>query len=219
MKIELVIFDMDGLMFDTERTYLEDHIKDFENLGYHLNIEPMIAGVGTSTPLDIKSINAGNHLSDEDFHKILMKSYRNSIDRIVREGIPIKKGLYDLLDKIEEKGIPKCVATSTPIEHSGRILKKANVFNRLNFILTAKDVKHGKPAPDIFLKACEIAGVKPENALVLEDSEGGCEAAYCGNIPFICVPDLKKPSKLTVERAILVADSLLDVIPVIDKSC
>lgn len=213
-SIQLVIFDMDGLMFDTEKTYFDAHINDFKQLNLKYNADAFMKSVGTSAPLDIKHINQSS-LSDEEFAQILSTSYNNAVENMIENGVPLKKGLFELLNKIDSKKLPMVVATSTPIEISGRLLKKAGVFDRFKYVVTAKDVKHGKPAPDIFLKACDMCHIRPENALVLEDSEAGCLAAYAASIPYIVVPDMKQPPEEVKKHALLVADSLFDVIGIL----
>lgn len=206
---------MDGLMFNTEQTYLNAHIADFKRLNIKYNSDAFMSSVGTSTPLDIKNINQSN-LSDVEFNEIVSKSYNDAVENMIKNGVPIKKGLFELLNKIDSRNIPMVVATSTPIEISGRLLKKAGIFDRFKRIITSKEVKHGKPAPDIFLKACEIFDVAPSNALVLEDSAGGCQAAYAAGIPYIVVPDMKQPTDVIKNNALLVADSLLDAVNIIE---
>lgn len=79
------------------------------------------------------------------------------------------------------------------------------------------DIQRGKPFPDIFLKACEKLNIKPNEALVLEDSEAGIQAAYNAHIPVICIPDLKYPQEKYVKQTIKIYNTLLDVIPFIEK--
>lgn len=211
-SIKFVIFDMDGLMFDTEGENLKSHIKSFARHGCKFNATAYASGVGTSRRPDYEKINEGNNISTEEAREILEKSRVDTVERMLRLGVPIKSGLFELLDELDALNIKKCVATSTAIEMSGRILKKAGVFDRFDFIVTGAEVKNGKPAPDIFLKACEIAGVKQENALVLEDSVGGCTAAYNAHIPYICIPNLHDPDEDTRKHAVFVGESLNEVI-------
>ena len=97
------------------------------------------------------------------------------------------------------------------------MLETHHMIDDFDVMVYGPDVKRGKPFPDIFLKACEKLGVSPQEAIVLEDSEAGIQAAYDAHIPVYCIPDLKQPGKEYVQKAQGVLSSLLDVIPVIEN--
>ena len=210
-NVKFVIFDMDGLMFDTEKKYADDMEKYLTQNGVKCDVDVLWEIVGTTAPLDMDRFNLSD-LPHEEVDKMCHDAYLWSNEDMLTNGVPVKKGLFNLLDAIEAKGLGKCVATSTPIEVSGELLKKAGVYNRMNFVITGKEVAHGKPAPDIFLEACRRAGVKPEEALVLEDSINGGRAAKSGNIPYVIVPDVIYPSKDVEEGAFRICKDLDEVI-------
>lgn len=174
----------------------------------------MICNMGTALPIDMKKFNLSQH-SDDDIRQMIFNAVDIAREDMCENGVPIKKGLYELLNKLSEKRIPMVVATSTPIKWSGRLLRAAKVWERFKFVITSQEVENGKPAPDIFLKSCEIAKVAPENALVLEDSIPGAQAAKAAGIPYIIVPDINPPTKKVAQAAYMVADSLLDVVKLI----
>ena len=104
------------------------------------------------------------------------------------------------------------VATSSHKDRAERILNQHNVLQYIDDIVCGDEVKRGKPFPDIFLKACEKLQVSHQEALVLEDSEAGIQAAYDAHIPVICIPDMKHPSDEYVKKVEHVYDSLNDII-------
>ena len=210
-EIRLIIFDMDGLMFDTERNYGLAMERICRKHNVEINIEPFWNIIGTSMPLPLDEMNAGG-IDESAFVKLIDQAHDIAIDEMNEHGIPFKKGLLRLLCYAERKGIKMCVGTSTPIEISGRYLENSGVVDYLEFVVTRQEVSHGKPAPDIYLKCCEKAGVSVENALVIEDTNNGCLAAANGGIPYIMVPDLQKPDDEIRKKALAVVSSLDEVI-------
>ena len=103
------------------------------------------------------------------------------------------------------------VATSTPKPIAEKLLERVGIKKEFSVIVSATDVKKGKPAPDIFLLACEKVQIPPERCLVLEDSVPGAKAAKAAGIPYIIVPDINYPEKEVAKAAEMAADSLLDV--------
>ena len=108
-------------------------------------------------------------------------------------GVPVKPGLFELLDVLDTRGIKKCVATSTARSRADQLLSTAGLRGRFGTLIGGDSVSRGKPHPDIFLTAAETAGVKPENCLVLEDSAAGMEAAAAAGMRCIAVPDMSPP--------------------------
>lgn len=210
-NLKLAIFDMDGLMFDTERRYCEAGGRMMEKHGIPSDIQAMYDVVGTSLPVDMKKFNL-SHRPDEEVRKLLDQAVDEEIEEMCRSGVPIKKGLKELLRELNGRGIPAAVATSTEIACSGRLLRAAGVWEQLDFVVTGEEVERGKPAPDIFLEACRRAKVLPENALVLEDSINGARAAIAAGIRCIVVPDLKQPTPDVAAGAYKIVESLLDVV-------
>lgn len=202
----LVIFDMDGLMFDTERQYNAATLALMERHGITVNIDILFDAIGSSY-FDVDRFLV--HVPQGVDAKALLDSVPEAVTQaLCRDGVPVKKGLIRLLDLLRSQGIAMCVATSTPISRSGPLLKAAGVWDYFQFVITGRDVAHGKPAPDIFLAACQRAGVSPEQALVLEDSANGAFASQKAGIPYIIVPDLKQPPKAAAESALAVAKDL-----------
>ena len=144
--------------------------------------------------------------------KILEEQY------LLKNSVELKKGLIQLLKYLNIHYYKTIVATSSGKERAERILGEHNLMKYFNGIVCGSEVEHGKPAPDIFLKACEKLGVSPQEAIVLEDSEAGIQAAYDAHIPVYCIPDLKYPHEEYVQKASGIFSSLLDVIDLLEKS-
>jgi HAD superfamily hydrolase (TIGR01509 family) len=107
-------------------------------------------------------------------------------------GIPVKRGLRELLDFLDQKQLLTAVATSTSRYYCLRSLQRSDLAHRFKVIVCGDEVQRGKPAPDIFLKASELMGITPEGCIVLEDSYAGVRAAHSARMVPIMVPDLKE---------------------------
>lgn len=208
---ELIIFDMDGLMFDTERTYCNNIEYFFSKKSIEIDLNPLLEVIGTSLPIDLSRMNLGN-IDNKQFEKMLNQSHIESVNYMNKYGVPVKKGLIRLLNYAKSKGIRMCVGTSTPIEISRKYLDNTGVIDYIDFIVTRREVKHGKPFPDIFLKCCEIANVNIKNALVLEDTNNGCLAAKNAGIPYIMVPDIQIVNDDIRKNAVAIVENLEEVI-------
>lgn len=192
-NISAVIFDMDGLMFDTERLVIEG----WKKVGTDFNIDISENVVIETMGLDVYGTEKvfKKHMGDcFPFYEVREKRIEYVMDWIDKNGVPVKAGLYELLDLLDEMKILKAVATSTEREKAYRLLTSAGVEERFDLIVCGDEIKNGKPNPDIFLKAAEHFGISPERCIVLEDSENGIRAAYKAGMYPIMIPDIKQPS-------------------------
>ena len=126
-------------------------------------------------------------------------------------GIPLKPGAEELLKKLKACGVRIILATSSVRDRAVGVLHANGVDGYFDDMVFGPEVEHGKPAPDVFLKAREKAGERAEDCLVLEDSEAGVQAAYAAGIDVICVPDIKAPSETVRRMAKAVLTSLYEV--------
>ena len=209
MKFQAVIFDMDGLMLDTERTY-----RDVFNRA--------AADCRIDFPPSLHEVLLGRNTADT--HKILRERWKDDamFDRFIdrsrhhheicfADAPPLKKGLIELLDMLESRQIPKAVATSTRRDYAIPRLEQCRLASRFVTITTGDQVNQGKPAPDIYLLAASTIGMSPRQCIALEDSEAGVTAAHAAGIPVCMVPDLKQPSDDVRRRAHRVYESLIEV--------
>ena len=220
MSIELVIFDMDGLMFDTERVIYEVWADIIRKMGYEPNINLFSKSMGGHVPdvEDYYKAAFGRDVSMEEILDIFHVTDTTFPSVLDRDGVSIKKGLVELLAWLEEHNINKVIASSSSQDTIRKYLGITGIEpTRFIHIVSGDMVTRVKPNPDIFLLACEKAGVEPRNALVLEDSRNGLKAAVAAGIPCILVPDLITPDEEIFEKAYKVPSSLLDVIDIIEE--
>lgn len=208
--LKLVIFDMDGLMFDTERVNCQAFHQVVRRMGYEPTMQQYLQLIGLSKKDTVEAYRRfyGAKTDAEQIYYEVGKEAKQIRDI---EGVPVKDGLYGLLDVLEAFGIEKAVASSSSKDVIEHCLKDSHIFNRMQYIISAQQVSRGKPFPDIFLQVCEQAGCQPEEAVVLEDSVNGLKAAIAAKIPAIAVPDmLSIPAE--IQRQLLgMVNSLADV--------
>jgi len=214
--IKAVIFDMDGLMFDTERLAKDGWQKSSEILGFKITDDILKEVMGLDTE-NTKKVFCKSLGDDFDFNRAREVRVKYAIEHIEYYGVPIKKGLFELLNFLIKNDIKRAVATSTKKENALYLLKKAKVLDLFDEIVCGDMVEHGKPEPDIFLKAAELLGVQPDECLVLEDSPHGILAAYRGGFMPVMVPDFIKPDRETEKVLFAKCASLIQVIDLIEK--
>ncbi|HHY00033.1 MAG TPA: HAD family phosphatase [Methanothermobacter sp.] len=209
-KISLVIFDMDGLMFDTERLAIYTWIKAGESYGIHISDSLVVKSIG----LDIQGAEKvfKKHLGENfPYHEIRSLRLKYAHDHVNENGIPVKKGLYELIEFLEQKTVLKAVATSTERQRTEHLLRSAGLIDKFDLIICGDEVSNGKPEPDIFLAAARKLNCKSNESVVLEDSANGIIAASRAYmVPFL-VFDIKKPDKNIEKLAQKTFNSLLEV--------
>lgn len=211
---KLVIFDMDGLMFDTERIYYKAWQEAAKAYGYEITWEIYTQIVARNSRYIEKVLKEllGEALPYDD---ICAMKRRLADETIATEGIQKKEGLLELLDYLDEKRIKKVVATSSMREKTLSYLTLAGVKGRFDWIICGSDIEESKPNPEIFLKAAAHLGIDPKDCMVLEDSRLGLQAATRAKMTSVCVPDLVRPDEEMLENATYVVASLKQVIPLL----
>lgn len=192
--MEAVIFDLDGLLADTEIISLKVYQELLRDFGIPFTEETYSRDYSGHREEE----NVQRFLDTYDlpwnFDQTLAKVYELEA-QILAKGVNLKKGAKNLLTYLQRAGVPIALATSSVESRAKMILDSNGILSLFDHLVFAKDVNRSKPYPDIFLKACSDLNVLPENCLVLEDSEAGIEAASRAGIPVICIPDLKIPAQ------------------------
>jgi HAD superfamily hydrolase (TIGR01509 family) len=205
-----VIFDMDGLMLDTESIGQRawEAVAAAHDSGFDLSL--CRAMIGRNRP-DCVALLA-SHYGNEQRAESLMAAWAASYDAISTvEPIARKSGLDELLDLLDAHGVLKAVATSTRRERAQAKLARTELLHRFDALVGGDEVAQGKPAPDIFIAAADRLGAARSGCVVLEDSEPGVIAAFAAGMTPIMVPDLHPPSDALLARNPLVLRSLHDV--------
>lgn len=192
-EVKAIIFDMDGLMLDTERLFLKAYQQAAEEYGFTLPLELYRKMLGHRADTSQQILNEG--LPEEAPGERIAESARRIYHKLILEqGIEVMPGLIELLDFLDEIRMPRCVATSTHYELTCAKLESVQLLHRVEHVTCGDQVAAGKPAPDIFLKAAEKLGVLAEHCLVLEDSNTGIRAAHAAGMMPVWIPDLHEPT-------------------------
>lgn len=208
--IEAICFDMDGILFDTERLSVESWIAVAEKLGLG-NIEKGVYGcIGlnrTDCRIFLKEVYG------EDFPYDYFREQTSALfqERVEQEGLPVMQGAGELLAWLQEKGVKIALASSTGHEKVLSHLRRADFTDFFQVVIGGDMVEHSKPLPDIYLKACELLGVKPENAIAIEDSPNGIRSAAAAGMLPVMVPDLVEPTPEIEKLLYYKCDSLFAV--------
>ncbi|MBE9198745.1 HAD family phosphatase [Nodularia sp. LEGE 06071] len=205
-----VIFDMDGLLFDTEciaRWAWKQALKDH---GYIMSDDLYMEFVGRDLTWREKLLKKiyGDELP---FESVTVQRIEIGDERELREGLPMKPGVLDLLHRLSDLGVMIGLATGTARTRAIRRLTNAGINQYFTTIVTSEDVAEGKPAPDIFLEVSRRMNIDPVQCVVFEDSFVGVEAAFQAGMCPIMVPDIEQPSLEIRGLAYRVLDSLEQV--------
>lgn len=211
-NFEAVIFDVDGLMFDTERIWVESVMKTNKDYGTNLTKDFLVTCMGLKKDLITEKFREvlPKNISAEEFRTHNKKYFYEEIDT---NGPCPKKGLFELLGYLKEHNIKTAIASSSYREKVLKYLEKAKVDKSyFNAIICGDMVKNSKPEPDIYLKACEVLNVNPSNSLALEDSANGLLSAYRAGTKPIFIKDLKEHDKSILDLVYKRFDDLSQVI-------
>ena len=210
-----VLFDMDGLVLDTEKLYARFWAEAAAFYGFSMTREQTLAMRAAN-----RSLGKANLLAffgpQADYAQIRAKRIELMEAYIAENGVTTKPGIHELLDYLENRGIAAAITSSSPPERICRHLMPHGLDTRFTALCSGYDVPMGKPAPDIYLKGAASLNLRPEECLALEDAPTGIEAAFRANCLPVIVPDLDQPSELTVSRCYARADSLTDVIALLE---
>jgi len=176
MTIKAAAFDMDGLMFDTEDTYWKAASALLGRRGKVYTAELCNAVMGRPPKACFELFKETFGFSES--WQELQRESEDFFLEFLDDGFSTMPGLDELLEHLEQRNIPKGICTSSAIRVVSEVLRRKDMTKRFDFVLTAEDITHGKPDPEIYLKAAEQFGIAPSEMLVLEDSTAGCQAAH-----------------------------------------
>lgn len=213
--IEAVVFDMDGILFDTERLTLRLWKKICESEGY-----PDVTVYGSE-------FMGMNHVAHRQyFEKRFGKEFpydafmalgrKAVLEEIAKNGVPVKPGLFELLGYLKEHRLRIAAATSTQRKTAVGFFESTKIIGYFDAMICGDMVEKSKPDPDIYRKAAAALNAKPEHCMALEDSPNGIRSAYNAGMKTVMVPDLVAPSPELDKLLFACVPALNDVIPLIE---
>jgi len=188
-----VVFDLDGLMVDTERIALECWLESARAMGWEISRETCLALVGLGQRESRQALldRMGGKFP---LTEVSARGRERYLQRLRGEGVALKPGLVELLDWLAGREVPTAVATSTQHALAMEKLALAGLADRFGIVVCGDQVPRGKPAPDVYREAVTRIAVDPAQCIALEDSEIGLRAAHAAGLACIVVPDLMPPS-------------------------
>lgn len=208
-SIRAVVFDMDGLLLDTEAGFRDALFAAAADLGHELPIPlfNQMLGVPNAESVGILIAHYGPDFDAEGLFAACWTKFHETVDLETL----LKAGVTELLDHLDALALPRAIATSSPREAVDLHLGPSGLVGRFDAIVTKGDYARSKPAPDPYLLAAELLGIEPADCLALEDSHNGVRAAHAAGMMTIMVPDLLAPNEEMHDKCIHIAETLHDV--------
>ena len=216
--MEAIVFDMDGVIFDSERLYRKHWMMTAKEYGIaEKKMQELCNLIAGATREHNEKLMKSHFGEDFDYNTFREKTLTRLDADILENGVELKPGVLELFQYLKDNQYKIALATSTQKERAERNLKKAGIIEVFDKIVYGGTVPHGKPAPDIYLKACEELGVEPVKAIGIEDSINGVKSSSSAGLYTIMVIDLIQPTEEVKELADAIYDSLFDVITFLQK--
>ena len=192
--IRAVLFDMDGTLIDTEKYYRVFWPKAMAEFGYQMTDEQVLSMRSLGRPFAPARLKEwfGEEL---DYYAVRARRTEMMEAQLDIDGIQLKPGAVEILEELRRRGILAAVATATPPERTEKYLGLTGIRPYFSKIISATQVKEGKPSPDIYLYACEQLGLAPEECMAVEDAPNGILAAYRAGLRVVMVPDQTQPTE------------------------
>ena len=208
-RVHAVVFDMDGLLVDTETLCRDAMTTQARAMGLELPLPVFHGMIGTSHARsdEILLDHFGRGFALAEFHARWTERFYLEVEA----GAALKDGVVELLDELDLQGLPRAICTSSPHHGVDRNLKPHDLKRRFDAVVAQGDYTHGKPHPEPFLAAAAALGARPEDCLALEDSHNGVRAAHGAGMMTVMVPDLLEPTPEISGLCVRIAESLHDV--------
>jgi HAD superfamily hydrolase (TIGR01509 family) len=206
--VRAVIFDMDGLLVDTEAPVRDALMSAAAAIGRDLPVAVFMSMVGTTSAHSDRVLV--EHFGEGFDLEAYLAEVRRLLELSFDIGVPLKPGAAELLALLDEVGLPKALVTSSSRRAVDRHLP-AEVVARFSTLITSESVENGKPHPEPYLKAAAALGIPPEDCLALEDSHNGIRSAHAAGMMAVMVPDLLEATDEMREKTVAIAGSLHDV--------
>ena len=204
--IKAVIFDMDGLLLDTEKLYFQGYRQARTTLGLAAHDDGFLDLIGL--PMDAGWAKLRTQMGD--LTDQFAAQWDREISQLMTHDIPVKPGVTAMVTQLQSRNLPYAIATSTKTTKARNHLSRAGLGGLFDTILGGDQVANGNPAPDIYLHAAATLGIPAQHCAAFEDSENGVRAAVAAGMITVQIPDIKPPSTALRALGHHVSPTLLD---------
>ena len=207
-----VIFDMDGVIIDSEVIYIDFFQKVLQDFDVEISEEDLFSLAGLSQQKTDEFLKSKLHRKPEEVYS-LMKKYIDD-DKINYSSI-VMDGFYPLLKELKRKNFKIALASSSPKKNINNVLEELDIKDEFDAIISGEDFKESKPNPEIYIKTCEILGVRPKDAIAIEDSDYGIDSAKNAGLTVIARRENRFNFKQ--DKADFIVDNLQDIKIILEK--
>lgn len=182
--MKAVIFDMDGVIIDSEPIHLEVDIQTMKDLGYNISKEELNKYVGTTNEYMFTDIK-NRYKINKSVEEIISYKVEMTKEKIIKSDLEPIEGIRELLSDLKNKNIPAAIASSSPRDFIGVVVSKFGLQDYFSYIVSGEEVSNGKPAPDIYIETAKELKVNSKDCIVIEDSKNGVLAAKAAGMKCI----------------------------------
>jgi HAD superfamily hydrolase (TIGR01509 family) len=210
-RLKLAIFDMDGLLLDTERWSCKVFCEIAYELGYIPNLEEFKKEMGRKVHNNPKNQLIGSEKDDpKEVEKAFFERFVQKQEQLLSQGAPVRPGVLEILHVLKQNQVQCVIASSSSRKKVTTLIEKAGLSDWFDEFVCSEDIVSGKPAPDVFLQACANQHVETSEAVVFEDSENGALAALGAGIFLVLVPDVAYISEDVLQKSDVVVSNIFD---------
>ncbi len=214
--VKAVLFDMDGVLIDTERLNLKLMIEASKEFGF--DVDPAdILSLRSTAPEECAAFYRSKYGDNFDFYEIREARRKTLREYIEKNGLCLKTGVKETLDFLKENNVKTAVVTSTQYDRAANYIKMLKIENMFDIIVSTSLVERGKPYPDVYQYAAEKIGEKPEDCIAVEDSPNGVRSAYDAGCRVVVIPDLTEANEDMRQMGTWILDSMEELIDIVDE--